>query len=112
MLVGVVGAIAITVLGGIVTLTGGLLVTAGVIGWGTGWALKLGAGGSMTAGRRAAVAALVAVLAVVAGQVGLWLYAGTEGGVLSLTDYLGETFGPLVLLQAGIAPVVAWLTAR
>ena len=47
-----------------------------------------------------------------AGQVGLWLYAGSEGGVLSLVDYLGETFGPLVPLQVVIAPAAAWMAAR
>ena len=111
-LVGVVGALAITFLGGVLTLTGGLLVAAAVLGWGTGWALKIGAGASLSSRRRVVAAVVVAVAAVLLGQVGLWLYAGTEGGVLSLTEYLGETFGPLVPLQALIAPMVAWATAR
>ena len=77
-----------------------------------GWALKIGAGASLSSRRRVVAAVVVAVAAVLLGQVGLWLYAGTEGGVLSLTEYLGETFGPLVPLQALIAPMVAWATAR
>ena len=49
---------------------------------------------------------------IVAGQVGLWLYAQAEGGVLSLPDHLAQTYGPLVPLQAVIAIGVTWWTAR
>jgi hypothetical protein len=99
-------------MGGVLTLTGGLLVTAAVIGIVTGWALRVGAGASLTTGRRSATALVAALIAVVAGQVGLWLYAGSEGGVLPLAEYLAETFGLLVPLQVVIAPVAAWMTAR
>lgn len=111
-IVAVVGAVAITVMGGVLTLTGGLLVTAAVIGVATGWALRAGAGASLTPGRRSVIALVLALVAVVAGQLGLWLYAGSEGGVLPLVDYLGETFGLLVPLQIVIAPAVAWMAAR
>ena len=110
--VAIVGAVSITVLGGVLTLTGGLLVAAAVIGVATGWALRVGAGASIPRDRRAAVALVIALVAVLAGQVGLWLYARTEGGVLPLFDYLGETFGVLVPLQVVIAPLVAWMAAR
>ena len=50
--------------------------------------------------------------AVILGQLGLWLYARIEGGVLSLPDYLGQTFGFLVPLQFAAAMLVAWWTAR
>ncbi len=112
VVVGLVGAVAITVLGGILTLTGGLLVAAALIGWGTAWALRLGAGTTIPAGRRGIVAAVAALVAVFAGQVGLWLYAGSEGGVLSFVDYLAQVFGPLVPVQAAIAMAVAWVVAR
>jgi hypothetical protein len=58
------------------------------------------------------VAVVLAAIAVLAGQVGLWLYAQTEGGVLTLPDYLGQTFGVLVPLQLVIAVALAWWTAR
>ena len=36
----------------------------------------------------------LAVAAIALGQLGLWLFARIEGGVLPLVDYLGEVFGP------------------
>jgi hypothetical protein len=36
----------------------------------------------------------------------------TEGGVLSLVDYLGEVFGPVVIIQFVVGAVVAWVVAR
>jgi hypothetical protein len=44
--------------------------------------------------------------------VGLWLYARTEGGVLALPDYLGQTFGLLVPIQVALALAIAWWSAR
>jgi hypothetical protein len=58
------------------------------------------------------IALVVALLAVALGQFGLWLYARTEGGVLSFIDYLGAAFGPLVPLQFAAAAIGAWLAAR
>jgi len=106
------GAVVIVVLGGIAAMTLGLIVVAGVLGWVVAAALGFGAGGSLPASRRAWAAAGIALVGVLVGQVGLWLYASSEGGVLSLPDYLGEVYGPLVPLEAVIAPVVAWVTAR
>ena len=108
----VVGALTITVLGGVVTLTGGLLALAGIIGWATAWALRTGAGTTIAASRRAWLAVALAVGSVALGQLGLWLYGLSEGGVLPFIDYLGEVYGPLVPVQAIIAAVVAWVTAR
>ncbi len=56
--------------------------------------------------------ATLAGIGVTIGQVGLWLYARTEGGVLPLIDYLGLTFGALVPLQLLLAAGVAWWRAR
>jgi hypothetical protein len=108
----IVGATAITVLGGVVTMTGGLLVVAAIIGWATAWALRAGGGTTIAARRRAYLALGLAIAGVALGQVGLWLYGRTEGGVLPLVEYLGETFGPLVPIQALIAGAVAWVVAR
>lgn len=110
--VAIVGAVAITILGGVVTLTGGLLAVAAVTGWATAMALRVGAGSTIDGRRRASVALALALAAICLGQLGLWLYARTEGGVLPLLDYLGEVFGPLVPFQAIVAGGVAWVTAR
>lgn len=108
----VVGAVVITILGGVLTLTGGLLAVAAVIGWTGAWALRAGAGGTIGDRRRTYLALALALAAVCLGQLGLWLYARTEGGVLPLVEYLGEVYGPLVPIQAIIAGAVAWVTAR
>jgi len=58
------------------------------------------------------VAVALAVGSVVLGQLGLWLYARVEGGVLPLGGYLAETFGVLVPFQVAVAAIVAWRAAR
>jgi hypothetical protein len=94
------------------TLTGALPALAAIIGWATAWALRIGGGATIAAGRRPWLAVALALASIVLGQIGLWLYGWTEGGVLPLVDYLGEVFGPLVPAQAIIAVVVAWVAAR
>ncbi|HEY7131951.1 MAG TPA: hypothetical protein VH440_06850 [Candidatus Limnocylindrales bacterium] len=91
------GAILYTVLGGILTITAGLVVLAAFIGWLIG---KL-----VSPPPRAA---LVGLLAVVAGLLGIWLFGRVEGGVLDPITYLDEVQGwPLVIGQllagAGLA---------
>jgi hypothetical protein len=112
VLVAMVGAVAIVVLGGVLTLTAGLLVVAAATGWGIAAALRFGAGERLEGGRRIWIAIALAVAAVLAGQLGLWQYARIEGGVLPLIDYLAEVFGALVPAQVVVAVVAAWLTAR
>jgi hypothetical protein len=108
----VLGAVVLVVVGGVLTFSGALLVLAGLIGWAVSFAFWYGAGTSLTRSRRVLLPVAFAVGAVVLGQVGLWLYAATEGGVLPLTDYLGEVFGWLVPLQVVIAALGAAITAR
>ncbi|HEX5148304.1 MAG TPA: hypothetical protein VFW02_04435 [Candidatus Limnocylindrales bacterium] len=108
----IAGAAAITLLGGLLAMTSGLLVAAGATGWAVGIALRAGATGRLPAGRRAQLAVILAVLAVVLGQIGLWAYARSEGGVLDPVGYLAEVFGWLVPLELLAAGVVAWATAR
>lgn len=112
LLVALAGAAVIVVLGGILALTLGLIVVAGAIGWLVAVAVGFGAGATLPASRRASAAAGLALLGVLVGQVGLWLYAASEGGVLSLPDYLGEVYGPLVPLELTLAGAIAWATAR
>ncbi len=110
--VALLGALAITVLGGVVTLTVGLVILAAAIGWGSAQALRIGAGSTLDRPRRIRWAVAVALVGVALGQVGLWVYAGTEGGVLPLLDYLDQAFGLVVPVQLVVAPVSAWFGAR
>ena len=112
IVVAVVGAVVITLAGEVLTMTAGLLVIAAVIGWAIAVALR-------PAGRAGALARNVvvgpiglALASVAAGQLGLSLFASAEGGVLSMPDYLGQTFGILVPLQFAAAAIAAWLTSR
>jgi hypothetical protein len=83
------GALLYTILGGILTITAGLLVVAVLIGWLIG---KL-----VSPPPRAAI---VGLLAVVAGLLGIWAFGRIEGGVLDPIAYLDEVQGwPLVLGQ-------------
>ncbi len=90
----------------------GLLVVAAVIGRAIGLALQLGGRDAVPPRTRLALAVGLSIVAVVLGQLGLWWYAGTEGGVLGPVDYLVETFGVLVPLQFALALGFAWWAAR
>lgn len=109
VLAAVVGAAAITLAGGILAITAGLLVIAAALGWAVPAALSTSAGDGT---RREWFAAGLAALGVGLGQVGLWLVARLEGGTLGLIEYLWEVFGILVPLQLAIAVVVAWRRTR
>jgi hypothetical protein len=108
----VLGAIAITVAGGLLTFTAGLLVIAAVIGWATAVAVASGGGPDLTPRTRMALATTLAVAGIALGQVGLWLLGREEGGVLSLGEYLAETFGILVPIELAIAGLTAWWRSR
>jgi hypothetical protein len=110
--VAVVGAVAIVVLGGVWTLTEFLLFVAGFTGLGVGLALRWGAAEHLAGRRRVVIALVLALGAVALGQLGLWQYGRIEGGVLGPIDYLGQVYGPLVLVEFAAAGVLAWLAAR
>ena len=112
LLVAIVLAAAITVAGGILLVSAGLVVLAAAGGWAVALALKIGAGATIARRDRIWMAAGLALAGVALGQVGLWLFARTEGGVLPFVDYLSQTFGPLVPLQALAAAGVAAWSAR
>jgi hypothetical protein len=107
-----IGALAIVVLGGVLAISAGLLVVAAATGWAVGLGLRVGARDTLFSGRRSRVALVLAVGSIVVGQLGLWLYALTEGGVLGPIDYLGQVFGLLVPLEIVAAAVIAWISAR
>ena len=111
-LTGLVLAAAITVLGGILLITAGLIAVAGLGGWAIAVAVRAGGLDAVAPSRRRALAVGLAAAAVLAGQLGLWLFARYEGGVLGPVDYLAETFELLVPLQFLFATAAAWLAAR
>jgi hypothetical protein len=83
------GAVAYTLLGGLMAVTAGLIVVALFVGWLIG---KL-----VSPPPRAA---LVGAIAIVIGLLGVWLFGRLEGGVLDPIAYLDEVQGwPLVVLQ-------------
>ena len=84
----------------------------GAAGYLIGQAVRIGGGDALGATGRTVAAVSVAVLGVLVAQLGLWWYAGLEGGVLPLVDYLGQTFGVLVPVQVALAAVLAWWGAR
>ena len=107
-----VGAALIVVFGGALAVSAGLLVVASGVGYAVGLATVVGAGNTLSTGTRPWIAAALAGLGVGLGQIGLWLFARAEGGVLAPIDYLAQTFGPLVPVEVLLAAAVAWWRAR
>jgi hypothetical protein len=110
-LVGIAGAVLDVVLAGLLAVSSGLLVVALIVGRFVALAFRFGAGSTVSPRTTVLAAVLIALGSVFLAQLGIWLYARSEGGVLELTDYLGETFGVLVPLQFAIAGIVAWLSS-
>ncbi len=107
------GGIVLTVLfGGVMALSAGLLVLWGAAGYLIGQAVRIGGGDALGTTARMVSAVGVALVGVLVAQLGLWWYAGLEGGVLPLVDYLGQTFGVLVPLQVALAAALAWWGQR
>jgi hypothetical protein len=106
------GAVVMVVLGGALAVSAGLLVVASAVGYLVALAVVIGAGDTLPSRVRRWIAAVLAALGVLVGQVGLWLFARAEGGVLSPLDYLAQTFGPLVPVEVLLAAVVAWRRGR
>ena len=107
-----VGALLTVLLGGVVAISVGLLVVWASVGNAVGLATRVGGGTALPAPRRTWLAVGLALVGVAVGQVGLWGYAASEGGVLPLVEYLATTFGVLVPLQALLAVGAAWWAAR
>lgn len=83
------GAILYTILGGIFTVTVGLIVVALFLGWLCGRLVS-----------PPARAAVVAAIAILAGLLGIWLFGRIEGGVLDPIAYFDDVQGwPVVVAQ-------------
>jgi hypothetical protein len=93
------GAAIIAFLGGPLSMTGGLLAVAAIVGLILGSMLR----------PATVLAASLAVGSVVVGLLAVWLFARAEGGVLDPITYLADVQGPLapiLLLVAALAAVV------
>jgi hypothetical protein len=110
--VALLGALAITIAGGALTLTAGLIAVAGIVGWAVAGAVGTAGGAALTPDRRVTIAVVLALAGALAGQLGLWLYARYQGGALDPVALLVEVYGPLVPLELAAAGIVAWWTAR
>ena len=110
--VALAGAGALTVLGGVLAVSAGLIVVAGAAGWAVAIALRVGAGPRLAPSRRVSLAIGLALASVALGQLGLWAYGRSEGGVLEPLDYLAQVYGPVVILEFAAAWIVAWISAR
>ncbi|HET9458253.1 MAG TPA: hypothetical protein VFO78_12980, partial [Candidatus Limnocylindrales bacterium] len=96
------GAGAITLLGGPLSVTAGLVVAAAFIGWIVASLVRPDVG----------LAIALAVGSVATGLVGVWLFAGLEGGSLGLIEYLVQVQGVLVPIELATAGLVALATLR
>jgi hypothetical protein len=99
--VAVGGIVAYVLLGGVLALTAGLIVVAGLIGWLMGLVV-----------RPPLRAAGVAVAVVAVGLLGIWLFGRWEGGVLDPLDYLAEVHGLILPLELAAAGGMAAAASR
>ena len=99
--VGIGGAILITLLGGPLSIVAGLVGAAGAIGYVVGAVMRPLRG----------AAVLVALGSVALGLVGIWLFAGIEGGVLGIVEYLADVQGLFVPVELVVAGVLAALAS-
>jgi hypothetical protein len=109
---GIAGAAAITVLGGVLTVTAGLVVAAATTGWAVGTGLRAGRGARRAGAGPVRTALALAMVAIALGQIGLWAYARAEGGVLAPLDFLWQVYGGLVPVEFVTAAIAAWIAAR
>ena len=111
-LVAIGGAVVFALLGGLLSMTAGLLAVAAAIGWLVGRTVAAGAGPSAPPARRSVIAAVLAIDGVVLGLLGIWLVAALQGGRLGLLEYLAQTRGLLAPLEIAVAAAIAWWSAR
>jgi hypothetical protein len=97
----VFAALAFTLLGGALAVTAGLIVVAGFVGWLTGRLVS-----------PPPRAAAVALAAIIAGLLGIWLFGRLEGGVLDPIEYFSEVQGFLVPLELVAAAGMAAAASR
>jgi hypothetical protein len=108
----VVALIVYVVFAGPLAFSAGLVIIGIFAGRMIGLTAKAGGGREVASDARIVVALLITLIWFVAAQLATWLYARNEGGVLSILDYLLQTFGPVVPLVAIASVLAAWWSAR
>jgi hypothetical protein len=108
----VIALVVFLIFAGPLSFAPGLVVIAIFAGRLIGLTVKSAAGPTLSSDARTVTAMLLTLGWFAAAQVGIWLYARSEGGALGLFDYLGQVFGGLVPLQAIAAVLIAWWSAR
>jgi hypothetical protein len=104
-------AVVLAVLGGPASFSAGLVIVAFFMGRLVGAMVRVGAGDTLSSPARVVLAILISLAGIGAGQLGIWVFSRTEGGVLDVASYLGS-FGPLVPLEFMVATLSAWWAAR
>jgi hypothetical protein len=108
----VIGAVLLVLFGGVLAFHPGLVVVAFFLGRIVGLLVRVGAGNTMSPAARNSLAIVLSLLGIAAAQLGIWVYALYEGGTLPLIEYLLQTYGGLVPLQAMVATGAAWWSSR
>lgn len=106
------GAVIVTLLGSLFSLSAGLLVVAFFVGRFTALAVDAAGGTRVGPAGSVTIAVALGLVGVGLGQVGLWVVALAQGGSLDLATFLGETYGPLVPAELGLAALGAWWRIR
>lgn len=101
-------AVVMLALGVVFTMTAGLLVGAFFLGRLTAVGVRAGGGTAISSTTRIILAVGISLTAVALVQVGLWVVASLQGGVLGFAAFLDQTYGPLIMLEAAVATLAAW----
>ena len=108
-----IGVVAFLVLAIPFAFSAGLLVVPVFMARLVGLFVREGAGDRLSSAARSLSAIVLVLVGVALANVLVWAWAGREGGVLSLPDFLNETYGvPLVALQFILGTLSAWWSAR
>ena len=108
-----IGVLAFLVLAIPFAFSAGLLVVPIFMARLVGLFVRQGAGNQLSSAERSLCAIVLVLGGVALANVAVWAWAGHEGGVLSLPDFLNETYGlALVALQFILGTLSAWWSAR
>lgn len=106
------GAAAIFVLEGLLSITTGLLAAMALTGFVIGRSLR-DAGDALAPSTGLILALFLVLDAVALGNALTWINAVVvEGGVLGPIEYLSETFGVLIVVEFAIGAIAAWAATR
>ncbi len=92
--------------------TSGLVVAAIFLGRIVGLSVRGAPKSGLTSDARTLVAIVITLASLGVSQVAIWLLALREGGVLPIVDYLAQTYGPVVPLEAMLGTIAAWWSAK